>query len=168
MRGKSYSGLHINLLVTLLLLFLAAIAEGATVSGTVTNPTSKSGLVYVALTDQNGNRNLGVSKTIAASGGTASYTINGVPDGSYTLDAFLDSRYGGKDSSIRHANDLHALAGSINVNGSNQSNLNMTLAAPTPVQLSAQLSDFANSIQVANDGTGTLLTIKITWPCSTG
>ena len=67
MQGTSFSGLKVTVLVTLLFVFLAAIAEAATVSGTVTNSNpGMAGRVYVALSDQYGNKNLGVSKAITA------------------------------------------------------------------------------------------------------
>ncbi|MEI6823940.1 MAG: hypothetical protein WCK54_00005, partial [Desulfuromonadales bacterium] len=140
-----------------LMMCLSGVAAAATLSGTVTNPTNKAGRVYVALTDSYSNKNLGVSKTIAASGGTATFTISGVPNGTYTLDAFLDVRYGGKDSGLRHANDAYVQYGTpLTVTG-DQSGLNVTLAKPTAIPLTMPLGDFSGMIVQSSDGTAVLV-----------
>ncbi len=85
----------INSLLSLFVFLFAAlfvspaIASAATVysiSGTVGYSGTHTGRIYVALFDQNGNLT-GYGTSIAAPG---SFTINGVPSGTYTLGAIMD------------------------------------------------------------------------------
>jgi len=143
MKGKRYSGLTVPLLVTLLLIFLAAIAEAATISGTVTNSSSKSGWVYLSLRSQYGNTGLGTAVQLN-SGDSAPYSIIGAYDGSYSVEAFVDTT----DTGVHHANDP---AASQNVTITANGNVNQNLTITTPGSI-ASLSTAVTVQMVPTDG----------------
>jgi|GEM_PF-3708816 len=89
-------------LITIMLLGFAETSQAFTVSGTITNGTASTGRLYVMLADSNGN-STGYATSIAgvtASQANISYTIRGVRQGDFQVQAFLDTRntghpYGG-------------------------------------------------------------------------
>jgi len=123
---------YLKLLLTLLLLLLAAVAEAATVSGTVTNNTNSAGRVFLAgKWSGGGNGGWGKSVTVAANS-SAAFTIRGVQDGTYFVDAFLDTQ----NSGIQYANDPFGTSSQFTVSGgANVTNVSVALSNPTPVVL---------------------------------
>ncbi|MDK9716646.1 MAG: hypothetical protein OEL57_01915 [Trichlorobacter sp.] len=119
-------------LLAIILMGLTGICQAASISGTVTNGTGKSGRIYIKATptDWGGDWSYGIS--IPAAG---SYTISGLPESfdggyhqaTYTLSAFVDTQGNG----VQHANDPAATLGIPVTTGSTTANL--TLATPTPV-----------------------------------
>ena len=136
MIGKRYSGLHVKFLVAFLLLFLSAIAEAATVSGTVTNNSGKDGWVIIGLNWQfSGSTGLGTAVKLN-SGASTSYSIVGVGDGMYTLEAYVDTT----DTGMRHANDPNA-SQAIAVAGGGNVAQDLTIGAPgTPTGLTSAVT----------------------------
>ncbi|SJZ88753.1 hypothetical protein SAMN02745119_01911 [Trichlorobacter thiogenes] len=123
-----------NLLLSLMLIILmglTSLCQAASISGTVSNLTGKTGRIYIKATptDWGGDWSYGIS--IPAAG---SYTISGLPDSfnggyspaTYTLSAFVDTQGNG----AQHANDPTVTLGSPVTIGSSTANL--TLATPTP------------------------------------
>ncbi|MBK5274198.1 MAG: IPT/TIG domain-containing protein [Desulfuromonadales bacterium] len=98
-----------RLFVALLLVFvLGSSAWAASISGTVTNSSGKSGRVYLSVQSTNyGDTGRGVS--IASPGGA--FQINGVDPGSYTVKAFMDTQGDG----IQSANEPTGASGQVNV-----------------------------------------------------
>lgn len=88
---------QVYLFVTLLVMLVANSAWAASISGTVTNSTGKSGRIYLTVhTPDGGSTGLGTS--IAAAG---SFSISGVPSGPHQVWAFVDTQ----GTAIQHAND---------------------------------------------------------------
>ena len=87
-----------------------AVVVNATITGTVTNNSGKSGRVYLALKGNAGawDTNIGVSVQPNGTNATT-FTITGVPAGTYSLDAYLDITGTG----MRHANDPYASIASV-------------------------------------------------------
>ncbi len=118
----------------IILLGLTSICQAASISGTVTNSTGKTGRIYLKATptDWGGDWSYGISIPSTTS---ASYTISGLPDtfsgtpntATYTLSAFVDVQGAG----VQHANDPTVTLGSPVTIGSTSANL--TLATPTTV-----------------------------------
>ncbi len=104
------------------------VALGYTVSGTVSYSGSQTGRVYLALnsTTCSGNNSTGTS--IAAPG---SFTIRGVPPGSYTLAAGMDTLGFG----ATNTNDPSGSA-SVSVGTANVTSAAITMADPAAVTLS--------------------------------
>ncbi len=129
MKTKERVRRYLQMWLTFLLLVLATAAESATVSGTVTNHTNIAGRVFIVGKGSFGNAGWGRSVPIAANG-TADFTIRGVQDGNYVLDAFLDTQ----NSGIQHANDPAGMSAQFNVTGG-ADNVSIDLYSPTPVAL---------------------------------
>ncbi|HBA73741.1 MAG: hypothetical protein A2X82_16455 [Geobacteraceae bacterium GWC2_55_20] len=79
-----------------LVVCMAGMSWGATLSGTITNATSKSGRLYVMLIDQNSGQSSGYGTSVAnvaANAVNVPYTIKGVRQGTFSqVRAFLDTR----------------------------------------------------------------------------
>jgi len=123
------------MLVALLVVTSAAAALAFDVSGTVSNPTGKSGRVYLVVqSTMYGGALAGVSIPSASPAGT-SYTIRGLTDpGSYYVSAFVDTQ----DTAVRHANDPVGISGVFSE--ASASDVNLTMALPSPaVALQAPL-----------------------------
>jgi hypothetical protein len=121
--GNSVSGENFN--VTL----------GYTVSGSVSYIGAKTGQVYLVLNNSNcgGSNSTGTSITKAelTSGGT--FTIRGVPPGSYTLQAWMDDLGFGAPN----ANDPAGSTSSVTVSDANLTGVSVTMADPAAVTLSS-------------------------------
>lgn len=74
-------------------LLVSTTVFAATISGTITNSTSKSGRLYVMLESNNGATGIGTSYANVTAGAAVPYTLRGVRPGDYTVvRAFLDTR----------------------------------------------------------------------------
>jgi hypothetical protein len=109
---------------------LLALTTGALaydLSGTVSNGTAKSGRIYLNLqSSYGGSTGLGVS--IPAAG---PYTIRGVPNGSYTVQAFMDTQL--PEAGIHHASDPAGQSPPVTVNNANATGADLSLSdSPTP------------------------------------
>jgi len=98
---------------------------GYTVSGTVAYAGSKTGRIYLSLDGGNGGGSPGIS--LAAKG---AFTIRGVPPGTYTLYASMDTIGQGV---INAANPVGST--SVTVNFANVSGADVTLADPAAINL---------------------------------
>jgi len=108
------------LLPALLLLLLTSMAQAATISGTITNSSGKSGRIYVTATPQ-GQSYSAYGVSLANAG---SFTIQGVPTGTtYTVKAFMDTQGDWR----QHANDP---VGTIDGITAGATNANITLTNP--------------------------------------
>ena len=105
--------------------FQAAI--GYSVSGTVAYGGSKTGRVYLVLNGGNGSSN-GVS----IAGPTGAYTIRGVPAGTYTLTAFMDTVGLG----VQNAENPVATVTGLGVTSAPVTGVSVNLADPVAVTLS--------------------------------
>jgi hypothetical protein len=133
------------LLVVSAFLALSSAADASDISGTVNYYGAKTGRIYVTLSSQyNSSQSYGVS--IASSG---TYTIRGVPEGGYTLRAYLDA-VGNREP---HPSDPAFSDDSIYVPANDVSGVNITLddASPAAPQPPASLS------VVPSDGSALLL-----------
>jgi len=98
------------------------------ISGTVSYSGSKTGRIYIGLGSSCGGGTQGTS--ISAAG---TFTIRGVPSGTYTLTAFMDTLgYG-----VLNAADPSGTGSPITVNGANVTGAAITLTNPATVTLSA-------------------------------
>jgi hypothetical protein len=101
---------------------------GYTVSGTVNYTGSQTGWIYIKLSNSNCNNCGGPGTAIPAQG---SFTIQGVQDGTYQLQAFMDNiGYGAENAS----NPTGSVS-SVVVTDSALSKVNVTLTDPSPVTL---------------------------------
>lgn len=118
--------------------------SGYTVNGTVSYGGSKTGRIYLALVNTSGGCGGGtVGTSIAAAG---SYSISGVPPGTYTVYAFMDTLgYG-----AQNAADPTASRSSVTVSSSNLGGQNLTLGDPGTVTLTSAPS--FNSLSGFNTG----------------
>ena len=118
-------------MITVMLVLLVSPAWGASISGTVTNGTGKSGRIYLAVDYQNGgSSNLGTSIASTVSG---SFTINGVTPGTQcSVRAFLDTVGNG----MRHANDPAGVSTTVTAGSGNTSV--GSFAVTTPAATAAQ------------------------------
>ena len=118
-----------QLLVALVMLVSSVgISWGASISGTVTNTTGKTGRVYLTVLSQGQDQGCGVS--IASPG---SFTINGVSPGTYQVLAFMDTQGAG----LRHANDPVGYSSAFTVNSGDSAKSAGTIAlsaASLPVE----------------------------------
>jgi hypothetical protein len=102
---------------------------GDDVSGTVSYSGIKTGRIYIAINNSSGC-DIGTQGTSIASAGT--YTIHGVPPGTYTLQAFMDTQgYGASNA----ANPAGSTA-SFGVGAANVTAPTLTLTDPSTVTLS--------------------------------
>src|SRR6185369_10330424 len=79
---------------------MSGMVAAATISGTVTNNTSRTGRVFMYLQYQGGG-DTGLGVSVPAPAPNTPFAIRGVPNGSYTLKAFVD----GSGTGRLHAND---------------------------------------------------------------
>jgi hypothetical protein len=114
------------------------VPTGYTVSGTVNYSGSQAGWVYLELIPNSGcsncNQNLGTAIDGTLGGPFApakSYTIHGVPIGTYTLKAYMD----GIGFGIENASNPTGSLSNLNVTSSGLSNQNFTLQDPSAVSL---------------------------------
>ena len=99
------------LLCICLVTVMSGVASAYTIYGTVTNNTARTGRVYLALQQYGSDTGLGVS--IPSPAPNTPFTIRGIPNGSYTLKAFVD----GSGTGLLHANDpTWTSSGTININ----------------------------------------------------
>lgn len=119
---------------------LTTVSWGATLSGSITNSTSKSGRLYVMLMDQNGGQASGYGTSIANVAANATnipYTIKGIRPGTYSkVYAWLDTRgtgYPYSDSPVGSTNP----GSPINVSGADISGLNFSVQGQGPQTLTA-------------------------------
>jgi 5-hydroxyisourate hydrolase-like protein (transthyretin family) len=113
------------LLVVCLLVSSATTALAFNVSGTVSNPTGKSGRIY--LTVQNSMYGGGTPIAGVSIPSAGAYTIRGLTDsGSYQVSAFMDTQ----DNGVRHAND--PIGTSAVFTDTASSGVNFSLALPAP------------------------------------
>jgi len=117
-------------LVTLLLAMLVgSSAWAASVSGTVTNATGKSGRIYLTVSYQyGGSANVGTSIS-----GAGSFTISGVQYGQCSIRAFVDTQ----GSGIQHANDPAGMSVTVSVPQSGSVSVGsfaVSTPAPEPAQ----------------------------------
>jgi hypothetical protein len=139
------SFLLLLLLVVSAVLALSSAAVASDISGTVNYYGAKTGRIYVTLSSEyNSSQAYGVS--IVSSG---TYTIRGVPEGGYTLRAYLDA-VGNREP---HPSDPAFSDDSIYVPANDVSGVNITLADASPAapQPPATLS------VVPSDGSALLL-----------
>ncbi len=117
------------LLTVCLVVSAAAAALAFDITGTVYNPTGKTGRIYLSAQNamfNGGDPVAGVSIASASPDGTP-YTIRGLTDpGNYFVYAFMDTQ----DTAVRHANDPIANSGVFASTAS--SGRNLTLALPSP------------------------------------
>jgi len=77
----------------LLLLGVATISQAATISGSITNTTAKSGRLYVVVDHESyGSTGYGTSIADVTAAETVAYQLRGVRSGTYVVRAFLDTR----------------------------------------------------------------------------
>ncbi|MDA8429236.1 MAG: Ig-like domain repeat protein [Geobacteraceae bacterium] len=114
------------LLVVCLMVSSAAAAHAWIINGTVTNNTARSGRVYMSLQQNGGDTGLGLSIP-APTPGTA-FQIHGVPNGTYTLKAFVDGSSTGR---LHPADPTWSSPGAITISGSDH-----TLDSNTTVNFS--------------------------------
>jgi hypothetical protein len=114
------------------------VPTGYTVSGTITYGGSQTGWVYLELSPNSGcngcNQNLGTAidgRTAGSLASGKSFTIHGVPAGTYTLNAYMDIVGQGNEN----ANDPTGSLSNLNVTGSGLSGQAVTLTNPTTVSL---------------------------------
>lgn len=119
------------------------------VSGTIQNNSSNgTGRVYVLLwnTSYSGPSGLGTSIQQIPAGGSASFLIHGVPQGSYQVLTFLDS----DDTGSLHLNDPAGMGAGFTSGSGDYYAGTTTLAAATPVQPTAIPSNSINSVTSDN------------------
>lgn len=111
------------MLLVSLVAFSATAALAFDVSGTVTNPTGKSGRIYLIVQNtMYGGALAGVSIPSAGA-----YTIHGLTDpGSYSVSAFVDTQ----DTGVKHANDPIGTSGVFTDTSS--TGINFAVALPSP------------------------------------
>jgi hypothetical protein len=103
---------------------------GDTVTGAVSYSGMKTGKIYLALINTSGCA-IGTQGTSISAAGT--YTIHGVPPGTYNLEAFMDTLgYG-----ALNAADPSGSVNSININATNYSVSTLILSDPAQVTLTA-------------------------------
>jgi hypothetical protein len=138
--------------VAFLVLFVGVVpAQAGSVSGTVTNNTARTGRVFVSLENAfGGNGGFGVS--IPNPSADTPFTIRGVPNGTYTLKAFVD----GSDIGRLHANDpTWSSPGNITINNDNYTvgpNSTVTFTSATNVPPQAPSGTTPVNIIPGNNG----------------
>jgi hypothetical protein len=101
---------------------------GYTVSGTVSYAGSKTGRVYVELTGSCGGSS-GPGTSLSTAG---TYTIRGVPPGTYTVQGWMDTLgYG-----FTNVNNPSGSTSSVSLTSANVSGANVTLSDPSAITLS--------------------------------
>lgn len=99
-RGFWRRGWLTQVMAFVILLAGVVSAEAGTIYGTISNTSGRTGRVYLSLQKYGGDTGLGVS-IAPTDTGWPNYAIRGVPNGSYTIKAFVD----GSGTGILHAND---------------------------------------------------------------
>jgi len=134
-------------------LLCGATAFAATVTGTVTNNSGKTGRIFLSVQWSTGGDAGGVGVSIDPAV-TTSYAIRGVQDGvGYIVSAFQDTQ----NSGIHHANDPVGSSAPFTVSGgANVNNISVTLNNPAPVAIQPPFSVGA----VAGDA-GALITWEL-------
>jgi len=113
------------------LFVMAGQAMAFDISGTVTNGTGKSGRIYLSV-QYTGGGGTGMGVSIPAPG---TYTIRGVPNGTYNIQAFMDTQV--PEGGIRHASDPVGYSPQVVVNSANiTTGADVTLKEPSPPVLS--------------------------------
>ncbi len=179
MESKMSMVRYLKVWLTLLLLVLATAAEAATVSGTVTNSSGKSGWVYLTLNWQYGGET-GLGTAVKLNDGQASsYSIVGATDGSYVVTAYVDTT----DTGMRHANDPSATPQQVNISGgldASEKNLTIipmvsTTGLNTAVTLNIQPTDGGAFVSIDDgdnsgmtDSNGRLIPDKFNFSCNSG
>ncbi|MDU0457341.1 MAG: IPT/TIG domain-containing protein [Geobacteraceae bacterium] len=130
---------RVFLTTMIMVVFMAGMSWGATLSGSITNATGKSGRLYVMLIDQNSGQASGYGTSVAnvaANAVNVPYTIKGVRQGTFSqVRAFLDTRNTGFPYAASPIGSTNP-ATPINVSTSDIPGLNFTIqdqAAQTPV-----------------------------------
>jgi hypothetical protein len=103
---------------------------GFSVSGTVSYSGSKTGRVYLVLSGGNN----GAANGVSIAGPTGSFTIRGVPPGSYTLTAFMDVLGLGNPNA---SDPVNSATIPLSVSSSPVTGVNVVLVDPSPVTLTA-------------------------------
>lgn len=114
---------YLALLVVFAGMAIGGVASAATIKGTISNSTGKTGRIYISLYTNWGQASFGTS--LASAG---SFTVRGVPDnsGSYTVRAFVDTVGNG----VQHANDPRGSTSQINVTSGEIQVGTISLATP--------------------------------------
>jgi len=122
---KTNQGLLRMLLLVLCAMFLVSSAAFAyDISGMVSYNGAKTGRIYISAHQDNNNNGYGVSITAPGP-----FTIRGIPDGTYTVGAFMDS----VGDILLHASDPAGLTSNVNVSGANVTGVTVTLNNPASV-----------------------------------
>jgi uncharacterized protein (DUF2141 family) len=123
-KGFGRRGWLIQLVAAIgLVVVMSSVATAATVSGTVTNYTNRTGRVFMYLQQQYGG-DTGIGVSVPTPAPNTPFTIRGVPNGSYILNAFVD----GSGTGRLHANDpTWSSPGTIDINNNNYSGTNSTV-----------------------------------------
>ena len=139
---------RVNILLSfmlIILLGLTSICQATTISGTITNSTTKAGRLYVMLVDSYGNSTgFGTSvANVAANQTDIPYSIRGVYQGSFQVYAFLDDRTG---SAAGHPYGLSPIGGSSSFTIDSNSSPTVTappisVTTPTPPDSSTWWND---------------------------
>ena len=104
---------------------------GYSVSGTVAYSGTQTGRIYLALIP---GKNCYIGSTGTSISAPGSFTIHGVPPGTYTLEAFLDNGAGGYG--VPNAGNPTGSASAVTVATSDITGVSVGLADPSPVVLS--------------------------------
>jgi len=103
--------------------------RGSTVSGSVSYSGGKTGRIQVVLRlNGNGSGGGGMEIGVSVSPSATTWSVDGVPPGTYQVEAFMDYLGIGR----RHALSPKGGAGSVVVAGSDVNGVALTLADPTP------------------------------------
>jgi len=122
--------------LTLLAVFwltLVGTALAGNIDGTVSNSSGKTGRVYINLLESGSFRPLDNGVSIADPGSSApgSFSIRGVPDGTYQVGAFLDATgYG-----LSHTSDPLASPVTVTITGGSATPVELVIAPPNPATL---------------------------------
>ncbi|MDR3726304.1 MAG: putative Ig domain-containing protein [Terracidiphilus sp.] len=105
------------------------VALGYTISGTVSYAGSKTGRVYLMVNNTSCSNNSGPGTSLSAAG---TYTIRGVPPGTYTVSGWMDTLGFG----ATNANGPSGSSSSLTISGANATGANLTLTDPSAITLS--------------------------------
>jgi hypothetical protein len=106
---------------------------GYTVSGTVSYSGTQTGWVYLELSNSSCNSGCGNSSLGTAISAPGAFTINGVPAGTYTLTAFMDTiGYGAENAANPAGSTSNVIVSDVAVPG-----VSLTLKDPGAVSLSS-------------------------------
>ena len=120
-------------MVLLIVMLLCSSAWAASISGTVSDASGKSGRIYLKVHWSDGG-DTGIGVSIPAAG---DFTIDGVqPNNSYIVTAFMDTQ----STNVQHANDPSGASSPVNVSASTGSA--GTIILDNPLTVPAQAPDF--------------------------